>query len=87
MFNKLVRTINYDHSKDDKSFENFMKELPKHLRKELIQMMDLRKYNKISYFHKKDSLFGALNEEIKDEMQFEDPNNLNAITQDIMSRV
>jgi hypothetical protein len=57
MFNKLVRTINYDHSKDDKSFDNFMKELPKHLRKELIQMMDLRKYNKISYFHKKDSLF------------------------------
>ena len=31
-------------------------------------------------FHKKDSLFGALNEEIKDEMQFEDPNNLNANT-------
>ncbi len=43
MFNKLVRTINYDHSKDDKSFDTFMKELPKLLRKELIQMMDLRK--------------------------------------------
>ena len=35
MFNKLVRTINYDHSKNEKEIVNFMKELPKHLKKEM----------------------------------------------------
>lgn len=39
-------------------------------------------------FHKKESLFGAFNEETKDELQFENPLNLNANTQDVvMTRV
>ncbi len=44
MFNKLVRTINYDHSKSEKQYDTFMKELPKDLKKELIQMINFKKY-------------------------------------------
>jgi len=39
LFNKLVRTIQYDHQKKRKDFSQFMEELPYKLRSELQAVM------------------------------------------------
>ncbi len=44
LFNKLARSIKYDHSKRKKDFSQFIEELPNQLRIELAMVMHNRLY-------------------------------------------
>jgi Ion channel len=59
MFNKLVKSIKYDHSKKQKDIVNFMEELPHKLKLELSLIMINRMYSNVNFFMKKDKSFIA----------------------------
>lgn len=58
-FNKLVKTIKYDHSKKQKDVIGFMEELPHKLKLELSLIMINRMYYNVTFFQKKDKSFIA----------------------------
>lgn len=59
MFNKLAKTIKYDHSKKQKYTINFMEELPHKLKLELAMIMMQRMYSGVSFFQDKEKSFLA----------------------------
>jgi hypothetical protein len=54
LFNKLARSIKYDHSKRKRDFTQFIEELPNQLRIELALVMHNRLYSGIAFFKGKD---------------------------------
>ena len=59
LFNKLVKTIRYDHSKKQKDVLQFMEELPHKLKLELAIMIHKKMYSNITFFNSKDKSFIA----------------------------
>ena len=59
LFNKLVRTIQYDHQKKRKDFSQFMEELPYKLKDELKAIMHQKMYSHVNFFQNKDETFLA----------------------------
>jgi Ion channel len=58
-FNKLVKTIKYDHSKKQKDVIKFMEELPHKLKLELSLVMIHKMYSNVRFFEDKDKSFLA----------------------------
>ncbi len=59
LFERLAKTIRYDHTKRSKNFHTFIEELPPKLRMELAAVMHKKMYSCITFFKKQDSLFLA----------------------------
>lgn len=57
LFNKLAKTIRYDHSKQKRDTLNFMDELPSALRQELALAIHHRMYSSVQFFQQKDNCF------------------------------
>lgn len=57
LFNKLAKTIRYDHSKKKRDTLNFMDELPSSLRQELAMAIHHTMYASVQFFHGKDQSF------------------------------
>jgi uncharacterized membrane protein YcgQ (UPF0703/DUF1980 family) len=56
-FNRLAKTIKYDHHKKQKDVIQFMKELPHKLKIELSLVMINRMYSNVKFFQDKDNSF------------------------------
>lgn len=56
-FNRLVKTIKYDHSKKQRDIIHFMEELPHKMRVELSQIMINKMYSHVGFFKGQDSSF------------------------------
>ena len=54
LFNKLVKTIRYDHSKKSKDTLQFMDELPHKLKLELAMLIHRKMYISVKFFEEKD---------------------------------
>jgi hypothetical protein len=54
LFNKLAKTIRYDHSKKKRDTINFMDELPSQLRQELAIAIHEQMYSNVKFFKDKD---------------------------------
>jgi CRP-like cAMP-binding protein len=59
LFNKLIATVKYDHSKRSKNFHTFIEELPPKLRLEVSAIMHKKMYATINFFNGKDRSFHA----------------------------
>ena len=59
LFNKLAKTIKYDHSKKQKDTLVFMEELPHKLKLELAMVMIKRMYANVEFFKDKEKSFIA----------------------------
>lgn len=59
LFNKLVKTIKYDHSKKSKDVLQFMEELPHKLKLELAMAIHKKMYASVIFFDKKEKSFIA----------------------------
>ena len=59
LFRKLIRSINYDHSKKSRDFTNFMDELPHKLKVELAMEIHKQMYQIVVFFQGKDKSFIA----------------------------
>lgn len=59
LFNKLIATVKYDHSKKSKNFLTFIEELPPKLRLEVSAIMHKKMYSTIKFFNSKDRGFIA----------------------------
>lgn len=59
LFNKLTKTIRYDHSKKSKNYDLFMEELPSKLRLELALAIHESMYSNVAFFMGKDKSFIA----------------------------
>ena len=57
LFNRLTKTIKYDHSKKQKVFTQFVSELPHKLRLELSVVIHERMYRTVTFFKGKDHPF------------------------------
>jgi hypothetical protein len=57
LFNKLVRTIQYDHRKQDQGISEFMEELPYSLKQELNNQMQQKKFAHVPFLCKRDVCF------------------------------
>jgi len=57
LFNKLVRTIQYDHRKQDQGISEFMEELPYSLQQELNNQMQQKKFAHVPFLCKRDVCF------------------------------
>lgn len=58
-FNRLVKSIKYDHSKKQKDVISFMEELPRKLKLELSLIMINQMYANVVFFRDKDKSFIA----------------------------
>lgn len=58
-FNRLVKTIKYDHSKKQKDTIHFMEELPHKLKLELAMIMMKKMYANVAFFQDKEKSFIA----------------------------
>jgi len=59
LFERLIKTIKYDHSKRSKNFHEFIEELPPKLRLDLAAVMHKKMYASVTFFKEKDSIFLA----------------------------
>jgi CRP-like cAMP-binding protein len=59
LYNRLVKTIKYDHSKKSKDVLEFMDELPHKLKLELAMEIHKRMYSNVKFFDNKDKSFIA----------------------------
>ena len=57
LFNKLARTIKYDHKKKTRDLESFLDELPHKLRTELAMLIHHQVYSRIYFFKDKETNF------------------------------
>jgi hypothetical protein len=57
LFNKLAKTIKYDHSKKQKDTIQFMEELPHKLKIELAMVIHKRMYQCVNFLKAKDKSF------------------------------
>ena len=57
LYNKLIKTIKYDHSRKSKDVILFMDELPHKMKLELAMEIHKRMYETISFFKNKDKSF------------------------------
>jgi hypothetical protein len=59
LFNKLSKTIKYDHTKKKRDILQFIEELPHKLKLELAMVIHLKMYSTVDYFKGKDKSFIA----------------------------
>ena len=59
LFNRLAKTIRYDHSKKQKDTLQFMEELPYKLKLELAMAIHLKMYSNVKFFKNRDKSFVA----------------------------
>lgn len=59
MYNRLVKTVKYDHSKKSKDVLLFMDELPHKIKLELAMEIHKKMYQTIKFFREKDKSFIA----------------------------
>ncbi|TNV85840.1 hypothetical protein FGO68_gene9701 [Halteria grandinella] len=59
LFNKLTKTLRYDHSKKTKDYKQFMEELPSKLRMELAHAIHSSMYSTVAFFQGKEKSFIA----------------------------
>ena len=59
LFNKLAKTIKYDHTKKKTDILQFIEELPYKLKLELAMVIHLKMYATVDYFMGKDKSFIA----------------------------
>ena len=59
LFNKLAKSIKYDHSKKQKDNLQFMQELPHKLKLELAMVIHQKMYSTVAFFQDKDKSFIA----------------------------
>lgn len=59
LYNKLVKSIKYDHSKKSKDVLQFMEELPHKLKLELAMQIHKKMYENVNFFKNKDKSFIA----------------------------
>jgi hypothetical protein len=59
LFNKLARTIKYDHTKKKKDILQFIEELPHKLKLELAMVIHQKMYSSVAFFKDKDKSFIA----------------------------
>jgi Ion channel len=57
LFNKLVKTIKYDHTKKQKDVQQFMDELPHKLKQELAIAIHTKMYASVKFFKSKQKSF------------------------------
>jgi hypothetical protein len=57
LYNRLVKTIKYDHSRKSKDVINFMDELPHKIKLELAMEIHKRMYETIKFFNRKEKSF------------------------------
>jgi len=57
LYNKLVRTVKYDHSRKSKDVINFMDELPHKIKLELAMQIHKKMYETINFFRGKEKSF------------------------------
>lgn len=75
LFNRLARTIRYDHRKSAKDISEFMDELPNKLRLELSILIHQKMYSRIKFFKGKENSFigwiaGILKSSSADEQEY-----------------
>ena len=73
LFNKLTKTIKYDHSKKQKAVSQFVSELPHKLRLELAMVIHERMYDTVNFFKGKDRPFIAWVATLIKPLNIEDP--------------
>jgi hypothetical protein len=59
LFNKLAKTIQYDHTKKKRDILQFIEELPHKLKLELAMVIHLKMYSTVDFFMGKDKSFIA----------------------------
>lgn len=59
LFNKLAKSIKYDHTKKKRDILQFIEELPHILKLELSMAIHIKMYHHIQYFQNKDKSFIA----------------------------
>jgi Ion channel len=59
LFNRLVKTVRYDHSRKQKNFKTFIDELPVKLKIELAAKMHQKMYSNVTFFKKRERSFMA----------------------------
>lgn len=72
LFNKLAKTIKYDHSKKQKDTINFMEELPHKLKMELAMVIHRRMYMCVNFLKSREKSFIAWIAKIIRPMSFDD---------------
>ena len=72
LFNKLAKTVKYDHSKKQKDTLQFMEELPHKLKLELAMVIHRSMYSTVTFFMDKDKGFIAWVAKLVRPVNFED---------------